>query len=358
MTKRIVVLLALSVLIFGGLAGAKYRQILTLKERYSKPQPPTRVAVVKAEERSWGRSLFAVGSLAAVQDVNVMAEVPGQIAAIHFESGKEVTAGDVLITLDASIDEAELTGLEATRRLTALQLERAEKLQRDRTVSRAQYDEAAARHAEADARVKAKEAYLAKKLIRAPIAGTLGIRRIDVGDYLAPGSPVVMLQQLDPMFVDFRIPERFVERVAKGQRITLTVQSQGTRAFEGHVTAIDPAVDAATRMVKVRAKLPNPEHHLKPGMFADVHVDEATADTVVVIPETAVTYSPYGNSVFVVEKRDEVLKVERRQVKTGETREGYVAIGEGLRADEQVVAVGQNKLRNDMAVEIAPDAAK
>ena len=356
MTKRIVVLLVLSVLVFGGLAGAKYRQILGLKERYSKPPPPTRVAAVLAEEKTWARSLFAVGSLAAVQDVNVMAEVPGQIAAIHFESGKEVAAGDVLITLDASVDEAELAGLEATRRLTALQLERAEKLQRDRTVSRAQYDEAAARHAEADARVKAKQAYLAKKLIRAPISGTLGIRRIDIGDYLAPGSQVVMLQQLDPMFVDFRIPERFVDRVAKGQRITLKVQSQGERAFEGHVTAVDPAVDAATRMVKVRAKLPNPGHLLKPGMFADVHVDEASSDQRVVVPETAVTYSPYGNSVFVIESKDGGLRITRRQVKTGETRQGRVAVLEGLAAGEQVVAVGQNKLRNDMAVEIAPGA--
>ena len=356
MTKRIVVLILLSVLVFGGLAGAKYRQILGLKERYSKPQPPTQVAAVVAEEKRWARSLVAVGSLAAVQDVNVMAEVPGQIAAIHFESGKEVSAGEVLVTLDASVDQAELAGLEATRRLTALQLERAEKLQRDRTVSRAQYDEAAARHAEADALVKAKEAHLAKKLIRAPITGTLGIRRIDLGDYLAPGSPVVTLQQLDPMFVDFRVPERFIERVAKGQRITLTVQSQGPRAFTGSVTAIDPAVDAATRMVKVRAKLPNPEHLLRPGMFADVQVDEASSDAVVVVPETAITYSPYGNSVFIIETREGGLKITRRQVKTGETREGRVAVLEGLAAGEQVVAVGQNKLRNDMAVEIAPGA--
>lgn len=354
MLKRILLLLTLSVLIFGGLAANKYRQIASMKARFATPPPPTQVAAVTAEARHWERGLFAVGSLAAVQDVNVMSEVPGQIAAIHFESGKQVTAGDPLVTLDASVDAAELRGLQAARRLAEIQFERAGKLQHDRALSRAQYDEADARRAEADALVGAKQAYLAKKIIRAPIDGTLGIRRIDLGDYLAPGSQVVTLQALDPMFVDFRLPERFIPRLSKGQTVQLSVQAQPDKTYTAHITAIDPAVDPATRMVKVRAKLPNAEGELRPGMFAEVNVDEGVNDEVVVLPESAITYSPYGNSVFVIEPRDGVLKANRRAVITGEIRDGMVAVSKGLAAGEQVVAVGQNRLRNDLTVQIAP----
>ena len=200
----------------------------------------------------------------------------------------------------------------------------------------------------------AKQAYLAKKIIRAPIDGTLGIRRIDLGDYLAPGSQVVTLQALDPMFVDFRLPERFIPRLSNGQTVQLSVQAQPDKTYTAHITAIDPAVDPATRMVKVRAKLPNAEGELRPGMFAEVNVDEGVNDEVVVLPESAITYSPYGNSVFVSEPRDGVLKANRRAVTTGEIRDGMVAVSKGLAAGEQVVAVGQNRLRNDLTVQIAP----
>lgn len=353
MVNRVLVLILVSVLLFGGLGLAKYRQITAMKAQFSQPQPPTQVAAATVETQRWGRSLFAVGSLSAVQDVHVMSEVPGQIAAIHFESGKEVHAGDVLVTLDASIDEAELRGHEALLRLADIQFQRAAELQRKHTMSRAQYDEAAARRAEADALVAAKRAYLAKKFIRAPITGTLGIRRIDLGDYLAPGSPVVTLQAMDPMFVDFRLPERFIARIAKDQTATLRVQARPDEVFTSHVTAIDPAVDVATRMVKVRAKLPNPEGKLRPGMFAEVNLVETTEDEVLVVPETAVTYSPYGSSVFVIERHDGGLKVNRRPITTGEVRAGWAAVSKGLSAGERVVAVGQNKLRNDLNVVIA-----
>ena len=355
MLKRILLLLLLSALIFGGLAANKYRQIETMKARFAIPPPPTRVAAVTATAGQWGRSLFGVGTLAAVQDVNVMSEVSGQISSIRFESGKEVEAGDVLVTLDASVDEAELRGLQAALQLAEVQFERAGKLQHDRALSRAQYDEAAARRAEADAMVKAKQALMAKKNIRAPISGTLGIRRIDLGDYLAPGSQVVTLQALDPMFVDFRLPERYVARISKGQTLELSVQSQPGKTYSAEVTAIDPAVDPATRMVKVRGKLPNPAHELRPGMFAEVHLQEAASDPVITVPESAITYSPYGNSVFVIEDQQGVLKVNRRAITTGEVRAGMVAVVKGLKAGDRVVAVGQNRLRNEMPVEIAPE---
>jgi membrane fusion protein (multidrug efflux system) len=207
---------------------------------------------------------------------------------------------------------------------------------------------------EAVAMVAAKRAYLAKKKIRAPITGTLGIRKIDLGDYLAPGSQVVTLQSLDPMFVDFRLPERYVARLGKGQAVDLSVQSQPGKAYRAKVTAIDPAVDSATRMVKVRARLPNPDNELRPGMFAEVKVIEETSDEVLVVPESAITYTPYGNSVFLIEEDKGTLKVNRRAVTTGEVRAGFVALSEGVKAGDRVVAVGQNRLRNGLAVEVVP----
>ena len=314
------------------------------------------MAVTVVESAHWSRSLTAVGSISAVQDVVVTTEVPGQIKSIQFESGDQVRAGDVLLELDASIDLAELSGLRAAERLADLQYARAEKLKRERTMSEAQYDEAAARRSEAAALVGAKAAHVAKKTIRAPIAGTLGLRRVDLGDYLAPGAEIASLQALDNVFVDYRLPERKLARLRAEQTVDVRVQAYPDRTFTGQIAAIDPAIDVATRMVRIRARLPNPDGLLRPGMFAEVDTREEQVDDVLVVPETAITYSPYGNSVYLIVEDGEQLKVNRRPVKTGEVRDGKVVISEGLAAGDRVVAVGQNKLRNDIAVAIAPDA--
>lgn len=357
MLKRVLILLLLAGVIFGGLAGAKYLQVQRMIAKFSAPQPPMPVAVATVEQARWARSLTAVGSVSAVQDVTVTNEVAGQVDSIRFESGARVAAGDVLVTLDASIDSAELAGLEASLKLADLQYARAEKLKRERTMSEAQFDEAAARRAEAAALVRAKQAHLAKKTIRAPIAGTLGIRRIDLGDYLAPGAEIVGLQSLDTVFVDYRLPERALGRLRVGQRIDVRVQAYPDRRFEGAITAIDPAIDIATRMVKLRASLPNPDGLLRPGMFAEVDTREEQVDEVLVVPTTAITYSPYGNSVYLVIEADGGLKVKRQQVETGEVRAGRVAVTQGVAAGDRVVAVGQNRLRNDVSVVIAPDTS-
>ncbi len=356
MLKRLLLLGALALVIFGGLAGAKYFQIQRMIAKFSAPQPPTPVAVTVVESAHWSRSLTAVGSISAVQDVVVTTEVPGQIKSIQFESGDQVRAGDVLLELDASIDLAELSGLRAAERLADLQYARAEKLKRERTMSEAQYDEAAARRSEAAALVGAKAAHVAKKTIRAPIAGTLGLRRVDLGDYLAPGAEIASLQALDNVFVDYRLPERKLARLRAEQTVDVRVQAYPDRTFTGQIAAIDPAIDVATRMVRIRARLPNPDGLLRPGMFAEVDTREEQVDDVLVVPETAITYSPYGNSVYLIVEDGEQLKVNRRPVKTGEVRDGKVVISEGLAAGDRVVAVGQNKLRNDVAVAIAPDA--
>lgn len=357
MLKRIVVLLCLGAAIFGGLAGLKYAQIQRLTRQLATPPPPTAVAVATVERASWARSLTGVGTVSAVQDVLVSPEVAGQVESIRFESGARVAAGDVLVTLDASIDTAELAGLEASLRLAELQFARAEKLRRERTMSEAQYDEAAARRAEAAALVRAKRAHIAKKTIRAPIGGTLGIRRVDLGDFLAPGAEIVGLQSLDPVYVDYRLAERELGRLHVGQRVEVRVQAFPEHRFTGAITAIDPAIDVATRMIRLRASVPNPEALLRPGMFAEVDTYEERSEDVLVLPATAITYTPYGNSVYLLIDAGGTLKVQRRQVATGETRAGLVAILSGLQAGDRVVAVGQNKLRNDIPVVIAPDGA-
>jgi len=355
--KRILLLGVLALAIFGGLAGAKYLQIQRMITKFSAPQPPTPVAIAVVEQATWPRSLTAVGSVSAVQDVMVTTEVPGQIKAIRFESGDRVAAGDVLVILDDSIDAAELAGLRAAKRLADLQYARADKLRRERTMSEAQYDEAAARRSEADALVAAKAAHVEKKTIRAPIDGTLGLRRVDLGDYLAPGAEIVSLQSLDTVFVDYRLPERELARVKVGQDIGIRVQAYPDREFTGRIASIDPAIDVATRMVRIRARLPNEQGLLRPGMFAEVNTREDTVNEVLVVPNTAITYSPYGNSVYLVIDGDGQLKVSRRPVSTGEVRDGLVAIVDGLAAGDRVVAVGQNKLRNDLTVVIAPQPA-
>ena len=245
-----------------------------------------------------------------MQDVVVTTEVPGQITSIHFESGDEVRAGDVLVELDASIDLAELSGLRAAERLAQLQYARAEKLQRERTMSEAQYDEAAARRSEAAALVGAKAAHVAKKTIRAPIAGTLGLRRVDLGDYLAPGAEIASLQALDKVFVDYRLPERNLARLRAGQTVDVRVQAYPDRTFTGQIAAIDPAIDVATRMVRLRARLPNPDGLLRPGMFAEVDTREEQVDDVLVVPQTAITFSPYGNSVYLIVENGEAAEGE------------------------------------------------
>lgn len=355
MLLRVLLMLVLVASLAGGLAYAKWRQMEAMQARFAVPQPPTQVAVATVEQIAWQRRIRGTGSLTAVQDVFVTNEVPGIVTALHFDSGQRVAQGAPLMNLDAAVDAAVLAGLVAERRLAELQFERAATLVKDRTLSRSQYDEAAARRARVAADVVAQQAQIAKKTVRAPFAGTLGIRRVDLGEYLAAGSPIVSLQTLSPIYLDSAIPERYLPKLVPGQTVALRVQAWGDERFSGRLVAIEPGVDPATRMVRVRAEFPNADERLRPGMFAEVEAIENTQQHVLVVPATAITYTPYGNSAFVVTPGKDGMTVERRQVETGETRDGKVAVLGGLAAGDQVVAVGQNRLRNGMRVEIVPD---
>ncbi len=342
--------------IFGGLGYQKYHQIQQMTAKFSKPQPPTPVEVVTVTRKQWQRTITGTGSFTATQDIFVSNEVPGVVASLHFDSGQTVTKGDALLTLDSTVDQAILNGLVAEQTLAEVQYERAAKLVRDKTMSQSQFDEAAAKRARAAADVVAQQAQIAKKTIRAPFSGTLGIRRADLGDYLAAGSSIVPLVTMDPIFLDSAIPERYLPQLRVGQAIRVHVQAYGNETFTGRLVALEPGVDPATRMIRVRAELANPEQRLRPGMFVEVEAIDERTDDVLVVPDTAITYSPYGDSVFVLLEKDHELTVERRQIEIGDNRLGEVAVKKGLAEGDRLVSVGQNKLRNGMRVVLATEA--
>jgi len=333
-----------------GLHMSKMGQMAAMRERTF---PPVSVSVAKVKSASWRQSLFAVGSVVAEQGVEVTASLPGTVIDIKFNSGEEVKRGKLLVQMDVGVDLAQLDGLIASKELRDLQFRRAKKLFDERQISQSDFDVARAALDEADAEMAAKKEYIARKRVYAPFDGTLGIRMIDLGDHLEPGDPVVPLQMLDPIHVDYALPEQFLRQLEIGQAIEIEVPAYPDQRFFGVVTAFDPGIDPNTRNIKIRATIQNPFRRLRPGMFAEVWTINPTNKTVLSLPETSVTYSPFGDTVFLVVDEGNIAVVERRQVHVGEIRDGNVEITTGLVLGDHVVAVGQNKLRNGMPVRIA-----
>ena len=352
MIKRLVVVLLALAVVFGAIFGWKFYQGSKMAAILATPPPPATVASATVETETWQPYLFAVGSLVATAGVSVSNEVAGQVKEIRFESGQPAKNGEILLQLDDSVDQADLDGLIAERRLAEIQFQRRAKLLKEKSVSRSEYDEAQATLQNAEAKVAAKRALIRKKSIKAPFAGVLGIRQVDLGQYLAAGSQIVSLQALDPIYVDYSLPERHYAQLAEDQEVVVEVQAYPGRSFQGHVTAISPRVETGTRNVKVRATLPNPERRLRPGMFAEVRTLLPQRASVLTVPRTAITYNPYGDSVFIIEKQEGEMVVQRRQVQTGEVRNGRVEIVQGLQAGDVVVNAGQVKLRNGQPVQI------
>ncbi|MEE9356392.1 MAG: efflux RND transporter periplasmic adaptor subunit [Methylococcaceae bacterium] len=325
-------------------------------QNFQTPSPEV-VAVSDVQTASWQSSVGAVGSVVAVAGIEVSNELAGKVMVIHFESGQAIEQGQLILELDLATDKAEFKGLKAAKKLAQIQFNRSVKLLNDRYTSKSDYDENKAKLDEAKAALIAKQTVIDKKQIRAPFSGALGIRQVDIGEYLAEGSPIVSLQQLDPIYADFTLPERYLSELAKGQKILVTVQAYPEQLFTGKIAAINPGIDQETRTVKLRATLTNKDQTLRPGMFADIQVQTDRPQSIVTIPDTAVTYNPYGSSVFVVSKSDQGLIVNSRQIETGEVRKGRVAVIKGLKAGERVVSAGQVKLRNKMLVTIDDKAA-
>lgn len=352
MTKRLILVALLLVVIFGGIFGWKYYSGMRMAAMMSAPPPPAVVASAKVRVESWQPYLHAVGSVTATQGIDVTTEVAGKVSEILATSGQSVKAGDLLLRLDDSVDEADLKGLIAQRKLAQLQFERNSKLLKDKSVSRSDYDQARASLDSAEAAVDAKQALIHKKAIRAPFSGQLGIADLNLGQYLSPGDAIVPLQALDPVYVDYSLPERHLPEVRVGQAVEVAVQARPGRRFKGVISAINPGIDRGTRSLRLRATLDNPDWLLRPGMFAEVSTVLPLRDDILTLPRTAVTYNPYGESVFVIQKKDSALVVQNRPVKTGEVRDGRVEITEGLAAGDEVVSAGQNKLRNGQPVTI------
>ncbi len=352
MLARLILLLLVLGLVFGGIFGWKYHQSREMSARAATPPPPATVSAVEVRHENWQPYLYAVGSLVASQGVHVTNEVAGQVRGIRFESGQEVQKGDLLLQLDDSVDQAALEGRLAESRLAKVDFRRKAKLLKDKSVSRSEYDEAKANLDNAEAQVASRRALIEKKQIRAPFAGLLGIRQVDLGEFLAPGSHIVPLEALDPIYVDYALPERNFAALHVGQTVMIEVQAYPEQGFQGRIQALNPGIDPGTRSIKIRAVVENPDARLRPGMFARVRTQLPQRQGLLTLPQTAITYNPYGDSVFVIENDDGRLRVQRRQIKTGEVREGRVDVMKGLKLGEQVVSAGHVKLRNGQQVKL------
>ena len=352
MILRLFSMLLLLATVFGGIFGWKYQQAQEMAAQAAQPPRPATVPSAEVSVESWQPYLRAVGSLTAISDVAVTSEVAGKVAKIHFESGQRVEKGDLLLELDDEVDRAELRGLMADLKLAEVQHGRSRKLLKEDTISQSEFDTARARLESARAQVAQQRALINKKNITAAFSGYLGIRQVDLGEYLSPGSTIVSLQTLDPIHADFSLPERHFAQLEVGQTVRITVQPYPDEGFEGAITALNPGVDPGTRSVRVRATLKNPQAKLRPGMFAEIRTLLPEREDILTLPRTAITYNPYGDSVFIIQQKDQQLVVQRKQVTTGETRDGRVEIRSGLEARERVAAGGQNKLRNGQPVTI------
>lgn len=369
--RRMLIMLGVVLLVVLLLAGYKAFSVYQQIQQFSAPKPAVAVPVAIAREQSWQSRLPAIGSLKALQGVDLGLEIAGTVKAVLFESGQQVKVGQPLLQLDSDVEKALLGTAEADLGLAQVEHGRGSKLVGDQAISKGDFDKLAAQLKKASATVAQLNASLAKKRILAPFSGTIGIRQVDVGDYLASGKVIATLQDLSSLYVDFNIPEQALPRLALGQVAQVSVAAYPQQTFDARISAINPKVDDATRNVLIRATLPNPDTQLLPGMFANVQVLLPGPKSQVVIPESAITYTLYGNSVYVVvEKKNaegQVEKdakgeptkvVERRFVETGEHRGGFVIISKGLQAGEQVVSGGQLKLNEGTHVAVSADATQ
>ncbi len=357
MKKRIIVTIVGLLLLIGVLGGIKGMQIGRMIAQGSQyAPPPETVTTAQVDRQSWESKLSSVGSLAAVQGVTVTAELSGKVVQIAFEPGTKVQAGDLLVQQDTSSEQAQLRAAEAAVALAKLNLERLRKLLARKTIAQSQYDNADAQYKEAVAQADGIRAVIAKKTIRAPFAGRLGVRLVNLGQVLNEGQPIVSLQSLDPIFIDFYLPQNEVTQVEAGLTVRVTTDAFPGRVVGGKITAINPQVDAATRNIQIQATVSNSEERLRPGMFVNVDVVLPAKDDVLAIPATAVLYAPYSDSVFVVEqkpneKSDEAVQVVRQQiVQLGQKQGDFVAVVSGVREGETVVSTGVFKLRNGQTV--------
>ena len=359
MKKRLIVAFAAVAILVGILGGIKGLQIdrMIAHGRQMVP-PPEAVTTAVASLQSWESLLTAVGSLAAVQGVTVTAELTGKVVQIAFTPGTKVNAGDLLVKQDTSSEEAQLRSAEAAAALAKLNVERLGKLLSERTIAQSQYDNAEASYKQAVAQADNIRASIAKKTIRAPFAGRLGIRLVNLGQVINEGEAIVSLQSLDPIYVNFSLPQQELPKIRTGLDVRVTTDALPGALIQGRINAINPQVDAATRNIRAQATVANPQEHLRPGMYVNVAVVLPDREKVLAIPATAVLYAPYSDSVFIVEDKadpgsGQMVKVVRQQfAQLGEKHGDFVAVRSGLKEGDAVVSTGVFKLRNGQTVSV------
>ena len=340
----------------GGIKGLQIGKMIAQGKQFV--PPPETVTTADVQSGSWEALLGAVGSLEAVQGVTVSAEMSGRVVNIAFEPGSNVNQGDLLVQLDTSTEAAQLRAAEATLALAKTELQRKKALIARNTISRSEFDNAEAQYKQALAEVDNIRTIIEKKTIRAPFSGRLGIRLVNLGQILNEGEPIVSLQALDPIFVNFSLPQQQLALIREGLEVRVKVDSLQVESVQGTITAINPQVDPATRNVRVQATVPNTNEQLRPGMFANVDVVLPQRKEVINIPATAVLYAPYSDSVFVVEESDggnsdqAAATVRQQFVRLGEKNGDFIAVVSGLNAGQTVVSTGVFKLRNGQRVVI------
>jgi len=358
MAKRLfLTLLALAALI-GGLGFVKFRQVeAAIAAGASFRVPPTAVSTVIARKETWPSTLTVIGTAAAIQGVTVGADLPGTIDKIHFESGQWVHQGDILVELDTRQERAQLASLEAQRDLAKINYDRAQELVKSGVISRSDYDNATAQQKATEAQVGDIRAAIARKTIRAPFTGVLGIRQVSLGQYLAAGQAIVSLQSLDPIYVNFGVPQQDTPKVAPGRVLRVTNNDLPGMAFSGRIIALDSVIDQQTRNIQVQAILTNKGNKLRPGMFVQVELPLGQPREVVPLPASAINYAPYGDSVFVVvdmkDAQGNAYRGVRQQVvKIEGSRGDQVAVVSGINAGDEVVSAGAFRLRNGAPVTV------
>lgn len=350
------------------IAGIKVWQFATMiKAGKAMVPPPTTVTSVKVKKADWVPMLRAVGSISPVQGATISAELAGTVSNVNFQSGTPVKKGDMLIEIDASAEQAQLRSAQADEDLAKADYERAEGLAKGNVISKAEIDSAAAKYFQKKAAVENMQSTIDKKLIRAPFDGIAGIREVNVGQMVPVGQKLVTLQALDQVYVDFSLPQQQLGDVKVGLPVKVTTDAIKDREFEGKLTAVNSAVDTATRSVSLQATLDNPDHALRAGMFARVSVILPEKKPTLFIPATAVLYAPFGNSVYVIENKKnektgkDSLALRQQFIRTGETRGDFIAVTDGLKEGDEIVSTGVFKMRNNMDVavdnKLAPNAS-
>jgi membrane fusion protein (multidrug efflux system) len=350
--KRTLIVVGVFVLVGGLLFGFKsFGDMMLAKFMNPGSIPPQTVSTIAAKMQEWQPTVAAVGTLRAQRGADLTVEVPGIVAEVHFESGDDVKAGTVLVEMRIEDEQARLESLQTSAQLARTTFERNQKQFEAKAISRASLDVDAANLKNAEAAVSQQRATLNKKVVRAPFAGSLGVRRVDVGQYINPGEPVVTLQDLDSLYVDFYLPYAEAARVKVGQTVRVTTDGTGEEIFEGKVSAVDPKVEINSRNVLIRATLANKEHKLLPGASTEIVIDAGPVERHLTLPQTAITFNPYGSTVYLAmqdgkdEKGQPKLIARQTFVTTGQSRGDQIAITSGLKEGDVVVTAGQMKLQ-------------